>query len=627
MKLDRKAVARMFLLVTATACGQQSDQDALVQSVFHQLLAAPAASHPPARYASWPPQVAIITTQQHGVSASEQEELNAYASSPDCRPVVHISEGLVTEVVQQDPDTLALILGHELGHILLGHPSCTQVKETTSFLEMAISRDQEYAADAKGYELALAAGYSVRRGLRGLQLLDQISHYSSYEALSADHPSWTDRLARLDKEQAPLWRSMSAFDDGVTFLSTENYELAVNCFRPVAREFPQAADVKANLGYALLMQYIDQLSDDDVQALGIGQIATGSFYGESMQLKSRVRGRDAALWTEAVQILKTAEEQDASLSLVKANLGLAYLVQPSGPDAPQALSYLVPAAELLQADSGLRTAYGDAAAHAVINNAAIAYIAAGDRDRAMALLQFLWNNRKQVSDQQTLLQTEALFYNAGSLLSQSQDPKQRAMAVEILKQYLHAAPPNSPWWKLAYADYSNVCAESSSGCVAEAQLKASSRVPVREVVAVDLGGGKSIRIGESSQDATARIGAGVPQGIVANSNVQRTRYSRFSMDVLSTDVVLAIILNAKSGPQLRLRQEGTGGGASLIRYGMTIEELEKALPNQPYRYEGLLDSWTPYRFYPGLGIAVHVGEQKTVDELVIVRTGAHSESD
>lgn len=627
MKVVHKATAWLFLLVASSAFAQHPDQNALVQSVFHQLLAVPAASRPESRYTSWPPQVSIISTQQGGVGASEQPELNAYASSPDCRPAVHISEGLVSQIVQGDPDVLALILGHELGHILLGHPSCAAIKDRASFLEMAISRDQEYAADAKGYELALAAGYSVRRGLRGLRRLDEISHYSSYEALTADHPSWTDRLARLDKEQAPLWRSMSAFNDGVSFLATENYQLAAECFRSVAREFPQAADVKGDLGYALLMEYIDQLSDEDMQALGIGQIATGSFYGESLYLKSKVRGRDAALWSEAVQILKSAEEQDPKLSLVKANLGLAYLVQPTGSDAQQALSYLVPAVNLLKGDSGLHSAYGVPAAHAVINNAAIAYLAAGDREHAVGLLQFLWSDRGQITNEQLLMQAAALFYNTGSILSTSQDPKERSAASEILLQYLRVETPSSLWWRRAYVSYSKVCPESSNACVEEAQLRKSNHVPLRTTVAVDLGDAKTVRIEEPFQDAVRSLGRSVFAGAVPGSGVQRTHFPQYPLDVLSSDVVLAIILNGSSAPGLHLRRVGIGGGADSLRVGMTVEQVEKVLADQPYRYEGLVDSWKPYRFYLGVGIALRLGSQETVDEIVVVRSTVRSESD
>lgn len=619
MGTRHKSIVVFFLFATS-ASAQQSADAGLVESVFRQLLAAPMASRPQAKYASWPPEVAIISADRDGARAAEQMRLNAFAAAPDCHPVVRISQGLMTEVVQGDADLLALILGHELGHVLLGHPVCAPAKDTTSVLQMAITREQEYAADAKGYALALAAGYSVRRGLKGLQRLDEISHYSSFEALSADHPSWADRLARLDKEQAPLWRTMSAFSDGVSFLATENYELAANCFRSVVSEFPQASDVMGNLGYTLLMQYIDQLRDDDLRAFDIGEVATGSFYGESFHLKSKLRGVDTPLWTEAVQMLKAAEQADPSLALVKANLGLAYLVQPAGSDPKQALTYLVPAAKMLHDDRAMQNAYGETAARAVVNNTAVAYLAAGDRRSAEGVLQFLWNKQGQITDEQAFLQTTALYYNVGSMLAASDNPEERRHAADILQKYLRLASSESVWWKLAYDKYTKVCSERSNSCVTEPQLKGANRALLREVAAVDLGGGKSLRLGESFQAATSRIGQGQQVGSVPGTTARRMRYPQYALEVVASDVIMAIILNGRDAPVLQVRQVGTGSQRSSIRYGMTADELEKALADQPYRYEGLLDTWIPYRFYPGIGIAVRVGPQKTVDELVLVRS-------
>jgi hypothetical protein len=625
VKLQRYFSVLALLLLTAPLFAQQSDDDALVRSVFGRLLSAPTASRPEGKYASWPPEVAIITAERDGQRAAQQMALNAFAAAPDCHPVVRISQGLMNQIVQGDPDVLALILGHELGHVLLGHPVCTTGKDTTSVLDMAITRDQEYAADAKGYELALATGYSVREGLKGLQRLDQVSHYSSFEALSFDHPSWTDRLARLDKDQASLWRKMSAFSDGVSFLATENYELAATCFRSVIREFPTAADAKGNLGYTLLMQYIDQLRDDDLRNFGIGQLATGSFYGESIHLKSRLRGIDAAQWADAVQMLEAAGQADPSLSLVKANLGLAYLVRPEGPDPKQALSYLVPALRMLQGDKAMQNPYGDTATRAVINNAAVAYIAANDQQSASDLLGFLWKNKQDIKDEQAFLQTTALLYNIGSLLASSQNPQERNLAGDVLQRYLRLSSTESMWWKLAYEQYTKVCDQTSNGCATESQLRAASHSNLREVASVDLGNGKSIRLGESFQAAASRIGAGQPVS-VPGSSARRIRYPQYAIDVVASDVIIAIILNGKNAPQLQLRQVGAGTPITTsIHYGMTADELEKVLADQPYRYEGLLDTWVPYRFYPGIGIAARLGPQKTVDELVLVRSAMRSE--
>ena len=624
MRPSRTWLIVALLLLARPLIAQSSGDDALVKSVFDRLLTAPAAAAAPAKYVSWPPQVAIITAEHDGARADEQMQLNAFAAAPDCRPVVRISQGLVTQIAQGDPDVLALILGHELGHVLLGHPQCTSGREATSVIEMAITRDQEYAADAKGYELALAAGYSPHAGLQGLERLSRVSPYSSFEALSVNHPSWDDRLARLDKEQAPLWHAMSAFSDGVSFLSTENYDLSAQCFRSVLREFPQAADVRGNLGYALLMGYIDSLSDSDLRELGIGELATGSFYGESLSLRSRVRGKDPSQWTEAVRVLQVAEQEDPSLALVKANLGLAYLVQPTGTDPTRALTYLIPATQLLKDDRSLNSVYGDMAVKAVVNNLAVAYLAAGDRDRAMQALQILWEKRRQVTDEQSLLQISALYYNAGTALSMSPDLPDRRSASKVLHQYLQHEAPASIWWRQAYIQYAKVCSLGPDSCLTEAQLKAANQVPIREVAAVDLGAGKSIRLGEPFQQVAAQIGEGQQVSGISNSSVQRLRYPQHALDIVSTDVVLAIILRGKNSPALRIRQVGSDSGQNLIRCGMTTDELERVLNNQPYRYEGLLDTWVPYRFYPAIGIAVRVGPQKTVDEVVLVSSARGS---
>jgi hypothetical protein len=376
------------------------------------------------------------------------------------------------------------------------------------------------------------------------------------------------------------------------------------------------------------MQYLDQLRNDDLRALGIGQIATGSFYAESLHLKSKVRGVDTALWTEAVQTLKAAEQADPTLALVKANLGLAYLVQPAGSDPKQAVTYLVAAGNMLSGDKGLQNAYGDTAARAVANNIAVGYLAAGDRSRADALLHSLGEHqRHNTTDEQSLLQATALYFNIGTMLASSDDLAQRRVAAEVLLKYLRVESADSMWWKLAYEKYAKVCPGASDGCVTEPQLKTGNHTFVREVAAVDLGGGKSLRLGESFRDAKTRIGQGQPVGSVSGSGTLRTHYPQYALDVVASDVIIAIILNAKGAPELQLRGVGTSSEKTSIRYGMTTDELEKVLADQPYRYEGLLDAWVPYRFYPGIGIAVRVGPQKTVDELVLVRSSMHSTSE
>jgi hypothetical protein len=119
----------------------------------------------------------------------------------------------------------------------------------------------------------------------------------------ARHPSWTDRLTLLDKEQAQLWQAMSAFENGVFFLLVEQYPSAESCFRQVTREFPQCHEAWTNLGDSLLMQYCDKLQADDVRQFNVGQLAVGAFYNRSESLEGMVRGPDKRLWNEAVAAL------------------------------------------------------------------------------------------------------------------------------------------------------------------------------------------------------------------------------------------------------------------------------------------------------------------------------------
>jgi hypothetical protein len=95
VKPQHKLSVLAFLLLATSAFAQQSEDDALVKSVFGRLLAAPAASRPEGRYTSWPPK---LRSSRLSARAAEQMRLNAFAAAPDCHPVVRISQGLMAVV-------------------------------------------------------------------------------------------------------------------------------------------------------------------------------------------------------------------------------------------------------------------------------------------------------------------------------------------------------------------------------------------------------------------------------------------------------------------------------------------------------------------------------------------------
>ncbi len=103
---------------------------------------------------------------------------------------------------------LAEVLGHELGHIELRHVDNPAVG--TPLVANAITREQEEAADAKGLELDMKAGYSYAEIMDVWKMEYQVlGNYVSFEGLNYDHPSNAERAANIAKDdvQKQLWRS------------------------------------------------------------------------------------------------------------------------------------------------------------------------------------------------------------------------------------------------------------------------------------------------------------------------------------------------------------------------------------------------------------------------------------
>ena len=141
----------------------QSDRD-LVERVSRRLLAV---ADPVPDYV-WPPTFGVLDDEK-------MPNARAFADHGDGKalpvPRVEVFTGLLHPVIQGDPDRLALILGHELGHVTLRH-IVREPRGRTPFVRTVFTREQEIAADRKGIELALRAGYSHRRALQGLSADD-----------------------------------------------------------------------------------------------------------------------------------------------------------------------------------------------------------------------------------------------------------------------------------------------------------------------------------------------------------------------------------------------------------------------------------------------------------------------
>jgi tetratricopeptide (TPR) repeat protein len=529
---------------------------------------------------------------------------------------------MMKKVIQDDPDRLALVLGHELGHIVHRHVLGNERRDRTPFLRITFTRQEEIEADLAGIELMVRAGFSYRKGLRGIQLMQKLGlDYSSFEGLGKDHPSWDQRLTLIDKEQARVWKAMSAFRNGAVFLATEQYPVAEECFERVVKDFPGCYEAWVNLGFACLMEYCDKLDTADLRDYGIGQVLTGGFYQRVESIP--VRGRDSKLWWKAVGAFREAIRLKPDLTLAKANLGLAYLIHPDGKDVGEAAKLLQESAEAAASDKTL-----DHVAHAaLLINLGVANLASGSADKGLNQLQEgerigreLVAARGGRNENASL--TAALLYSRAQQFSTRRDRASREQAVALWEKYLKAASPLSLWWPLAYERYEALCKVLERPVKGREAFKKDRPEPVRLVTGVKLKSGTVITLGDDLEDVVKKLGKGRETVAAAGTNLKRLSYAKEGVELLVTDVVLAVCLTGPEAPTVPLRGQGVATGpAGELRLGMLLSDVESLLGDD-YNPCELTITEMYYRFYREQGVAVRQVKRK-VAEIVVVQIPKH----
>ena len=291
--------------------------------------------------------------------------------------------------------------------------------------------------------------------------------------------------------------------------------------------------------------------------------------------------------------------------MVKADLGLAYLVHPDGKDVGQAREMFQDALNALKDEKLLPVEKA-----ALLINLGTVELAEGSRKKATKLLDEARVLLKKLEDAQPPALVSAVRYNDAVALAKGEGPRRNGPApVKAFEQYLRETDPYSAWWPVAYDQYTTLCKELKSEARGKEDLQKEYNAAMRMVTTVKLGDKVSITLAEDTDDVLERLGKHKDLSLVGGG-LKRIRFEKYPVEILATDRVLAIILKAKDSPTLVLRPQGTtrGPGKNVeLRVGMSRKDLLAKLPGaRAVVGRNILEPGEEqqYSYYRRLGLAV-----------------------
>ena len=539
---------------------------------------------------------------------------------------IKISRGILDKLTNNDDNALAYLLGHELAHIKLGHLT-ENLNYETSLVSKALTRHEEFEADNEAIKIAVDAGYSHKSLINSLRMIALDGYNTSgFDCLSKEHPSWSERLANLDTLNRHIWKSISTFKNGTTFLKLRQYEPAIHCFQYVADQFPDCYEAYANLGYARLMRYIQLLEPEDIRNFNIGYLVTGSYYHNPKSMHTVFRGIDAELWWQAVGAMKMALTLKEDQPLVKANLGMAYLISPvKNIDIGKSAQYFSETLEALENDKDL-TQLQKAT---IYINAGTAFIKTNKSDSVVhpVMLEAEENFRQfadfyPVEEEYSIGEIgNAINFNQALLLSRRDDSL--AKAVSLLGDFLKNTDPASPWWDEAYKRYAELSGRIDKRVETRDLLKSVSTDSYGTIVGLELENSEFILLSDQLNKITTKLDKfnSFETTVIPGKNLKKITFKELGLEILATNYVFAIFLNDKSSPEIVLFEPDITKKSMHLYVGMGINEFE-ALTRQDKYMENvaLLDENESYRYYFNLGLALKVNsETDKVEEIVITQ--------
>lgn len=524
------------------------------------------------------------------------------------RVTISLSPDLLERVVRGDRDVLALIVGHQLAHLVLGHAVPEEAADGSIRRPKPLGSLEEEAAEWKAAELLVRAGFSLRRALRGVARFQEASpEAESFDGWAGGIASWEDRLARFDREQIPLAKQMSAWKTGAICLATEQFLLADMCFERVTEEFPACSDAWVGLGYAKLMRYFDGLALADLGESGVGMVVSRGFRRRIADFEPPFRHKNVRLWLDAVEALNEGLRQNPERVRARAALGLAYLFHPRGPQLDRARELLQAAAEAAEKE----VAFSRNERAEILFNLAVVLQALGDSDgsrKTIGSLESLYRGE----DSMPLALRSALAYRRALLLSAAKRDDARSSAIDRWVDFLEQSDPISTWWELAFLNCEKLRRSEGKEPLERSRLYRQA-VELYRRPALRFEPDPGLVLGGPVDGAIRKRGRPRTATAVRNTNLARLTWEEEGLEVLAADAIFAIRFTKEKSPSILL---GDPKKLEFLRVGMKATECARVLGTNSYDWM-LIDSELSFRFYPERGIAVRIEKDRIVEIAIV----------
>ncbi|MGH8615484.1 MAG: tetratricopeptide repeat protein [Gammaproteobacteria bacterium] len=244
---------------------------------------------------------------------------------------------------------LAFVLGHELAH--LAHDDFWH-QEVYGFLaarsgtrgladfmqSRQTTKEQELAADDKGFIYAAMAGYPVEllvKGRAGKPDFFSFWMQQTNARVQSVHASSADRAALLQQRLQELQNKLGFFEFGVRLSHFDYCDDAVYFFQEFQKTFP-GREVLNDLGYCYLQLARQEMEPERAYFYWLPLILDGETRARSLlraapagsmlkTLKQASSGKAGGFLNQALDYLKQAIDADPSYLPARLNLAVAYL--------------------------------------------------------------------------------------------------------------------------------------------------------------------------------------------------------------------------------------------------------------------------------------------------------------